>query len=87
MKSSKEIITTLEHDFYCHQKEMDNYQELASNVEDKRSLRYERYQNEVIKEANIACYICEVIADILGTSVDTEMARLYKKFNLEKVNV
>lgn len=69
--TKKEIIKLLEKRFVENHNMMDGENEFHN---------YERSRYY----AGISCEIAEILAEINETSVDGEMERLYKKFNLYK---
>lgn len=69
--TKKEIINSLEKRFVENHNMMDRENELHN---------YERAS----AYAGTSCEIAEILAEINGTSIDGELERLYKKFNLYK---
>lgn len=69
--TKKEIIKLLEKRFVEHHNMMDKKNELHD-------------YDGASHYAHVSCEIAEILAEINGTSVDGELERLYKKFNLYK---
>lgn len=71
MMNKNQIIKLLEKRFVENHNMMDKENELRN---------YERASHY----AGISCEIADILAEINGTSIDGELERLYKKFNLYK---
>jgi len=77
--NKKDIIKQLELDFVNKQKRFDELNDKGShhlNEEESHELFGLSYE---------LCYIANLLGKIFGTSEDTEMNRLYTKYNLWRV--
>ena len=87
MKTTEQIITTLEQDFFLHHVKMDEAMSMLKEArKEHNGLKSDIYEHKVGEESTLCCYICDILADINNTSEDYEMDRLYTKFNLWRYN-
>lgn len=94
--NKKNILEILEQRYKKNHEEMDKENDKAEQAK-KEKREAETYQNMIFAEhqynearrkagafAAVACELVEIMAEINGTSFDSENERLYNKFNLWK---